>query len=134
MAQEGLLFRRLGRTHPRFQTPHVSIAVFATLALVFVWSRSFEQLIEAFVLGLWPFLALSVAGMLLLRRRSPQLQRPYLTPGYPWVPLVFLAGVLVILVSALVQHPGSTLAGMGMTLLGVPIYLARRAVGRRTSV
>jgi basic amino acid/polyamine antiporter, APA family len=126
MAREGLLFQSLGRAHPRWHTPHVSVAVFALLALVFVWTRSFEQLIEAFVLGVWPFLALAVAAVMVLRRRNPEMVRPYRTPGYPWVPLAFFGGVLVIVISALVQHPITTLAGIGLTLLGVPVYLLRR--------
>jgi APA family basic amino acid/polyamine antiporter len=52
--------------------------------------------------------------------------REGLPPGYPWVPLVFFVGVLVIVISALVQHPMTTLAGIGLTLLGVPVYLLRR--------
>jgi APA family basic amino acid/polyamine antiporter len=129
MAQEGLLFRPLGRTHPRWHSPHVAVAVFAVLALVFVWTRSFEQLIEAFVLGVWPFLALAVAAVMVLRRRNPDLARPYRTPRYPWVPLVFFLGVLVIVISALVQHPVTTLAGVGITLLGLPVYLVARRMG-----
>ena len=131
MAAEGLLFRPLARVHPRFGTPHVAITVFAVLALMLVWARSFEQLIESFVLGVWPFLALAVAAMMVLRRRSPLLARPYRTPGYPLVPLVFIVGTLVVVGSALVQHPGTTLAGIGVTLLGVPVYLIRRAASRR---
>jgi hypothetical protein len=69
-------------------------------------------LIEAFVLGVWPFLAFAVAAVMVLRR--------------PWVPLVFFGGVLVIVISALVQHPMTTLAGIGLTLLGVPVYLLSR--------
>jgi basic amino acid/polyamine antiporter, APA family len=123
MANEGLLFRPLGRVHPRFGTPHLAITVYALLALVFVWSRSFEQLIESFVLGTWPWLALAVAAVIVLRRRNPGLVRPYRTPGYPVVPLVFIAGTLAVVGSALVQHPWTTLAGIGLTLLGVPVYL-----------
>lgn len=47
------------------------------------------------------------------------------------VPLVFLAGTLAIVISGLVEHPVTTLAGIGLTLLGVPVYLVRRAAGRR---
>ena len=130
MGVEGLLFRRLGSVHPRFGTPHVSIAVYAVLSLVFVWSRSFEQLIESFVLGTWPWLALAVAAVMVLRRRSPELVRPYRTPGYPLVPLVFIAGTLAVVGSALWEHPGTTLAGIGLTLLGVPVYLIRRSASR----
>ena len=131
MANEGLLFRPLGRVHPRFATPHVSITVYAVLALVFVWSRSFEQLIESFVLGTWPWLALAVSGVIVLRRRRPDLPRPYRTPGYPLVPLVFIAGTLLVVGTALVERPVTTLAGVGLTLLGVPLYLLRRAAARR---
>jgi APA family basic amino acid/polyamine antiporter len=126
MAVEGLLFRRLARVHPRFNTPHVAITVYTALALVFVWSRSFEQLIESFVLGTWPWLALAVAAVFVLRRRRPDMVRPYRTPGYPFVPLVFIAGTLLVVGTALVEHPVTTLAGIGLTLLGVPLYLLRR--------
>jgi APA family basic amino acid/polyamine antiporter len=131
MATEGLLFPPLGRVHPRFGTPHVAITVYALLALVFVWSRSFEQLIESFVLGTWPWLALAVAAVMVLRRRRPDLVRPYRTPGYPMVPLVFIAGTLLVVGTSLVERPVTTLAGIGLTLLGVPLYLLQKAAGRR---
>jgi APA family basic amino acid/polyamine antiporter len=133
MAADGLLFRSLARVHPRYNTPHVSIAVYTVLALVFVWSRSFEQLIESFVLGTWPWLALAVGAVMVLRRRQPDMERPYRTPGYPLVPLVFIAGTLLVVGTALVERPVTTLAGVGLTLLGVPIYLVRRAAQRRAA-
>jgi amino acid transporter len=133
MARDGLFFGALGRVHPRFQTPHVAVAAYGAIAMVGAWSRSFEQLAEAFVLGMWPFLALAAGGVLLLRRTRPGLERPYLTPGYPVVPLVFIAGTLCVVVSALVARPGPTLAGMGLTLLGVPVYLLWRRGARQAS-
>ena len=126
MAADGLLFRPLARVHTRFGTPHVAIAVYTALALIFVWSRTFEQLILSFVLGTWPWLALAVAGVIVLRRRRPELVRPYRTPGYPLVPLVFIGGTLLVVGTALVEHPATTLAGVGLTLLGIPLYLLQR--------
>ena len=131
MAREGLLFAPLARVHPRFRTPHVAVAFHTGVALVCVWSRSFEQLTEAFVLGTWPFLALAAAGVMVLRRNQPSLPRPYLTPGYPAVPIIFITGTLWVVGSALVARPVSTLAGIGMTLLGVPVYLVWKAASRR---
>jgi amino acid transporter len=131
MAGAGLLFAPLARVHPRFRTPHVAVVGHTALALAFVWSHTFEQLTEAFILGVWPFLALAVAGVIVLRRRKPELARPYLTPGYPVVPLVFVAATVWVVGSALVARPLTTLAGIGFTLLGVPVYLVwRRAVRR----
>jgi APA family basic amino acid/polyamine antiporter len=131
MAGTGLLFAPLARVHPRFRTPHVAVVAYAGISIVFVWSRTFEQLTEAFVLGTWPFLALAVAGVLVLRRTQPNLVRPYLTPGYPTVPLVFIAATLWVVGSALVARPLTTLAGVGLTLLGVPVYLVWRWAAKR---
>lgn len=131
MASEGLLFRPLARVHPRFGTPHVATAGYTALALVLVWFRSFEQLVEAVVLGVWPFLALTVAGVIVLRRTRPDLVRPYRTPLYPFVPIVFVLAAVALIAGALLEHPVTTLAGIGVTLLGVPVYLVRRAGGQR---
>jgi amino acid transporter len=131
MADDGLLFRPLARVHPRFATPHIAILAYTVVAMIAVWARNFEQLTEAFVLGVWPFLALAVAGVLVLRRTRPELARPYRTPWYPVVPLVFIGGTLWVVGSALVARPVTTLMGIGLTLLGLPVYaLWRRAAGR----
>ncbi|HUQ81027.1 MAG TPA: amino acid permease [Gemmatimonadaceae bacterium] len=132
MADAGLLFRPLARVHSHFATPHVAIIAYAAVAIIAVWVRSFEQLTEAFVLGVWPFLALAVAGVLVLRRTRPELVRPYHTPLYPVVPLIFIGGTLWVVGSALVARPVTTLTGIGLTLVGLPVYaLWRRARHRR---
>ena len=130
MADAGLLFRSLARVHPRFATPHVAIVGYSAVAVVAVWVRSFEQLAEAFVLGVWPFLALAVAGVMILRRKRPELVRPYRTPWYPVVPLVFIAGTLWVVGSALVARPVTTLGGIVLTLVGLPVYVLWRRIAR----
>ena len=131
MADAGLLFRPLARVHPRFATPHVAIVAYAVVAVIGVWSRSFEQLAEVFVLGVWPFLALAVAGVLVLRRTRPELARPYRTPWSPAVPLIFVAATLWVVGSALVARPVTTLAGIGLTLSGLPVYALWRYAASR---
>ena len=123
MARDGLLFASLARVHPRFDTPHVALVAFGIVSVTCVWLRSFEQLTEAFVLGVWPFLALAAIGVIVLRRKRPELPRPYRTPGYPVVPLVFACGTMWVVANALVARPVTTVAGIGLTLLGVPIYM-----------
>jgi amino acid transporter len=133
MANAGLLFRPLARVHPRFRTPHVAVAAQTVATVVFALSRSFEQLIAAFILGVWPFLALAAVGVIILRRRRPDLHRPYRTPGYPIVPLVFFGGTVWVIGSGLLANPVSTLAGMGLTLLGVPVYWMWKRALRNSS-
>jgi APA family basic amino acid/polyamine antiporter len=130
MAAENLLFRSLARVHPRYRTPHVAIVFYTLLSLVFVSAQTFEQLAATYVLGLWPFLALAVAAVIVLRRQRTDLERPFKTPGYPVLPIVFVIGTAFVVGSALVQQPGSTLLGVALTLLGVPIYLVWRRMQR----
>ena len=134
MASEGLLFRPLARVHPRFGTPHIAVATYAGFALIGVWSRTFEQLAEAFVLGVWPFLALTVAAVMVLRRTRPELVRPYRMPGSPVVPIVFILATLGVVASALIARPVSTLWGMALTVAGIPVYLIWRRMDRRRAV
>ena len=82
----------------------VGFALAAFLGVGYVSIRSFEQLADSFILGIWPFYALAVGAVYTLRRRRPDLERPYRTVGYPVVPFVFLAASLAILGNALVQR------------------------------
>ncbi len=122
MADDGLFFRPVAAVHPRWSTPWISILVTSGLAIVFVSFRSFEQLADAYVLGMWPFYTLAVAGLFVLRRRRPDAPRPFRVPGHPWVPLVFLAASVGLLANAVVQRPVSSLLSFGLMLLAVPAY------------
>ena len=121
MAEEGLFFRVLTRVHSRYQTPYVAISLAATLGIVFVLTRTFEQLADTFVLSIWPFYGLAVAGLYRLRRR-PDLERPYKVPGYPVLPAVFIAGVAYLVGNALFTDPVSTSVTFAIVLAGVPVY------------
>jgi APA family basic amino acid/polyamine antiporter len=122
MADEGLFFSAIARVHPRYQTPYVAISLAAALGIVFVLTRRFEQLSDTFVLTIWPFYGLAVAGLYRLRRRS-DLPRPYKVPGYPVLPAVFIAGVAYLVGNALFTDPLWTGVTFAIVLAGVPVYL-----------
>ena len=155
VANDGLLFRRLGSVHPRYGTPHVAIAVASVLGVVFVSFQTFEQLADAFVTVILPFYALAVAAVFPLRRRrrrlmmvqqSGHLSDPvrqsatgcmtprsskFRTPGYPVVPALFVLATIALLMSALADASSRipTLAAFLIVLAGIPVYrvLQRRA-------
>jgi amino acid transporter len=134
MAEDGLLFRRVATVHPRFQTPHVAILLAGGLGVLFVLTRTFEQLADTFVLSIWPFYALGIAGLYRLRRTRPDLPRPYRVPGYPVLPAVFIAAVVYLVGSALVADPLWTGATFATLLAGLPVYalvFARRRASRQ---
>ena len=132
MAEDGLFFRPIARVHPRFHTPIAAIALAAALGIGYVSFRSFEELADAFILGIWPFYALAVGAVFLLRRDRPDLHRPYRTWGYPLVPLVFLIASVAMLFNAAIRETNQTLFGFGIIILGIPVFYIWRAVKRRS--
>jgi len=122
MADDRLFFPVLARVHPRYRTPHVSIALAALLGMALVLSRRFEALTDTFVLAIWPFYALGVAAIYRLRARRPDLPRPYRAIGYPVVPAVFVIAVAAFVINALVQDPVSTGITFALIAAGAPVY------------
>ena len=126
MADRGLFFPTLARVSPRFQSPSVAIWLAVGLGVVYVIFNDFAQLADKFVLGIWPFYTLAVAAVFVLRRRRPDLERPYKVWGYPVVPLLFLVSSVGMVVNALVTRPVDTGITFGIILLGLPVYWAWR--------
>ncbi len=130
MAADRLFFRTVASVHPRFGTPWVSILMTAGLGIVFVLSRSFEELADVFVTAFLPFYALAVASIFRLRRK-PGYAPSFRVPLYPVLPLVFIASVLYLLGNAIVEPESrwSTLAVLGVVAAGIPVYYL--TVGRK---
>src|SRR5262249_35206536 len=103
MADDGLFFKRIASVHPRFKSPYVAIILATGLAIIFVSLQNFEQLADAFVLGIWPFYALAAVAVYILRRKRPDMPRPYRTVGYPVTPALFVGAVLLLLGNALLN-------------------------------
>lgn len=127
MAEDGLFFRRFAKVQPQYGTPGGAIVLSVLLGVVFVSVRSFAELADQFVIGIWPFYALGVAAVFLLRRREPDADRPYRTWGYPLVPALFLAAAVFLLGNYMVEKPLTVLANVGVLLSGIPVYLFWRA-------
>jgi amino acid transporter len=131
MADDGLFFRPIAAVHSRFQTPYMAIGLAALLGVIYVSVRTFEQLADAFILGIWPFYVLAVGAVFILRRRRPDLERPYRTVGYPVVPLVFMLASVAMLLNALIRQPITSLISFGVIAAGVPAYAIWRRVACR---
>ena len=64
--------------------------------------------------------------MIKLRRDEPDLKRPYKTPLYPLIPILAILGGLFVVIITVFTQPVNALIGVGLTLLGLPIYLSRK--------
>ncbi len=133
MADDGLLFGAIARVHPRFHTPSRAIILSACLGIAFVLMRTFEQLADAFVIAIVPFLALGVAAIFRLRKRADY-DPPFRVPGYPVVPLLFIASTIALLANAIIDASSrwATVGVLAAVVAGIPVYHA--TVGKGHSV
>lgn len=131
MADRKLFFRQLARVSPRFQSPSVAIWLATGLGVVYVLLNDFQQLADKFILGIWPFYALAVGAVYVLRRRRPDMHRPYRCWGYPVVPGLFLLASLALVGNALKEQPRDTGITFLIILTGIPVYLVWRRLAPR---
>ncbi len=121
MAQDGVVFRRLGDLHPTYRTPHHAIVLQALWASVLVGTGSYRALFTRVVYTEWIFFGIMALGVYVLRRRS-DLKRDYSVWGYPVVPALFALAAFAIVISQVIETPVDSALGLGFVLLGVPVY------------
>lgn len=122
MASDKLFFRRVARVHPRFRTPAFSILIQTVWACVLTVSGTFEQLFTFVVFVTVLFYILTAASVFTLRKKYPDLPRPYKTWGYPVIPIIFILTQAGILLNTLIERPVESLIGLGFTVIGLPVY------------
>jgi basic amino acid/polyamine antiporter, APA family len=122
MATDGLAFRWLGRVHPRYNTPSNAIVVQGVWASVLAATGAYRELFTRVIYTEWIFFAAMAAGLMILRRR-PEYRPLYRVWGYPLVPIVFIAASIVIVVMQIMAVPRDSMIGLGMVLLGLPVYV-----------
>lgn len=122
MARDGLFFKKIAKCHPRFLTPHVSIVAIGLWSIVLSLSGTFEQLFTYVIFGQWIFFGLTVAAVIVLRRKNPNFHRPYKTFGYPVTPIIFIIAALYISLNSLVNQFWNSMAGLIIIFLGLPAY------------
>ena len=132
MARDGLIFSFLGATHPRWATPWAALLIQGAVAIIMVLIlRDYDTLTTYFVVVEWAALIFAVGAVFVLRRKMADAPRPFRTPAYPWVPLLFVSGT-VVGVSAIVWGQIqlgnlSPIYGLGIAAAGFPVhYLWKR--------
>jgi APA family basic amino acid/polyamine antiporter len=123
MARDGVFFQGMKRVHPRWNTPVTSLLAQCAWVIVLILSGRYEQLYTCFIFMMTLSYVLTVGAVFVLRRTQPDRPRPYRCPGYPWLPVLYMAVACAFVLSTLLTRPRESLAGLGLALLGVPLYL-----------
>ncbi len=123
MARDGMFFKRIADAHPKYLTPYVSIVVISIWSIILsLFFGTFEQLFTYVVFGQWIFFGLTVAAVIILRKKRPDMPRPYKTWGYPFTPIFFIFAALFISMNSLINEFRNAVIGLIIILLGVPVY------------
>ena len=122
MARDGLFFARIAHVHPSHRTPSVSILVLTIWSMLLVLSGRYEQLFTYVIFASWILYGMAGASVIVLRRKRPDLERPYRALGYPVVPVLFVLVAVALIVSTLRESPRESLMGLGLIFAGLPFY------------
>jgi APA family basic amino acid/polyamine antiporter len=122
MAKDGLFFKKAGVSHPKFLTPHKAILLQLFWCIVLIISGSFNMLTDMLVFVAFIFYGCGAFGVIILRRKMPNENRPFKVPLYPVIPLVFTLFSAFLVYYSIVQSPGYAIIGLFLVAMGVPLY------------
>lgn len=128
MGEDGLFIGGAGKLN-RHGVPAWALWLQTIWACILTLTGTFEQLVEYCTFAQLLSVVAVVVGVVVLRVKKPDLERPYRTWGYPVVPLIYILGAGGILVFLLRYKPAFTWPGLLLVLLGVPVYFLRRRNG-----
>jgi APA family basic amino acid/polyamine antiporter len=112
----------LAKLSPRTRVPVTAVIVQGVLSCVYSLGGGFGDLTDAVVFVSWLFYAMNAGSVLRLRRREPERPRPYRVPGFPIVPLIYVALSVLLLASSIYEKPVVSAIGLGATALGGLVY------------
>jgi APA family basic amino acid/polyamine antiporter len=128
MAKDRLFFRRAEDLDPKTHAPVFSLVVQCVWAVLLTLTGSYNDLLDYVIFAVMLFYILTIAGLFVLRRTRPDLERPYKALGYPVLPALYIAAAGLIEVLLLLYKPNYTWPGLIIVLLGLPVYFIWRKI------
>ena len=122
MAKDDLFFRQAADVHPKYRTPGNAIILQGIWAGILTLTGTFKELITLVVFVNFMLWIAASSTVFVLRKKQPDLHRPYKVWGYPWVPGLFILFSLAVMVNTFFESPSQSLMGLALTFLGLPAY------------
>ena len=132
MGESKTFFPGVGKVHPKFKTPGNAVLILGIWSCILVLSGSFDLLADMFIFISWVFYGLVILGLFILRKKMPDVGRPYKAWGYPLIPLIFLLFTTVYIVTTLYNDINNYIEGKSpiinsvfgliLTAVGIPLY------------
>lgn len=122
MSRDGLFFKKAASIHPIYKTPDVAIFIQALWSILLIWSGSFDQLTDMLVFASFIYYGSTALGVIILRIKSPEIERKYKIIGYPYVPIFFVLFCILLLFVTIFNQPYEAMVGLGLIATGIPFY------------
>jgi APA family basic amino acid/polyamine antiporter len=122
MAKDKLFFPGAADIHPRYNTPNKSLWIQCVWTCLLVLSGSFDQLTDMLVFASFFYYGMITLGVFILRKREPDLVRPYKVWGYPVVPAIFILFCASLVFITFFTRPREAMLGFFITCAGIPLY------------
>ena len=126
MARDRLFFRQAGKLDPVSHTPVTSLWLQCLWACLLTLSGRYGDLLDYVIFAVLIFYILTIAGVFVLRRKRPDMERPYKAIGYPVLPVIYIVVAGLIEILLLLYKPNYTWPGLIIVLLGIPVYFLWR--------
>ena len=122
MAKDKLFFHQASQIHPRFKSPANALIIQCVWACFLTFTGTFNQLITYIIFASWIFYGMSAGAVIILRNKKPDMERPYKTPVYPWIPIIFILFAIFLTINTIMEAPRDAAIGAGIILAGLPMY------------
>ena len=122
MAKDKLFFYQASQIHPRFKSPSNALIIQCVWASLLTFTGTFNQLITYIIFASWIFYGMSAGAVIILRNKKPDMERPYKTPVYPWIPIIFILFAIFLTINTIMEAPRDAAIGAGIILAGLPMY------------
>ena len=125
MAKNNMFIKSLDKIHPRYATPHTSLVAQGLWSCVLVLTGTFDTITDYVMFASWLFYMLGAYGVIVLRKKMPDVHRPYKVWGYPYTPMIFVIFSFLFLVNTIISDYENAAMGSLLILLGLPFYYWR---------
>ena len=122
MARDKLFFNQAAQIHSRFKSPANALIIQCVWACLLTFTGTFNQLITYIIFTSWIFYGMSAGAVIILRKKKPDMDRPYKTPAYPWIPIIFIFFAIFLTINTIMEAPRDATIGAGIILAGLPLY------------
>ena len=122
MARDNLFFKQAASIHSKFKSPTNALIIQCVWACILTFTGTFNQLITYIIFASWIFYGMSAGAVIILRKKKPELVRPYKTPLYPWIPIIFILFAFFLTINTIMEAPRDAGIGAGLILAGLPFY------------